>query len=111
MTPVSTAPPVLNEFAAPAVCQLGDKFAGSIQNLRAHDLVIRAVDCRAITPSQVPRVIRKQATELQLDEDRVLVLDGDPDRGDEWPTYSADLEPRIDTLPNHPPGLIIKPGG
>jgi hypothetical protein len=31
-----------------------------------------------------------QAPELQLDEDRVLVLNGDPDPGDEWPVYSAD---------------------
>ncbi len=31
-----------------------------------------------------------QAPELALDEDWVLVLDGDPDPGDEWPVYSAD---------------------
>ena len=31
-----------------------------------------------------------QAPELALDEDWVLVLDGDPDRGDEWPVYPAD---------------------
>lgn len=30
------------------------------------------------------------APELQLDEDWVLVLDGDPDPGDEWPVYSSD---------------------
>jgi len=31
-----------------------------------------------------------EAQELALDEDWVLVLDGDPDPGDEWPVYSAD---------------------
>ena len=30
-----------------------------------------------------------EAPELQLDEDWVLVLDGDPDPGDEWPVYSS----------------------
>ena len=30
-----------------------------------------------------------QAAELALDEDRVLVLDGDPGPGDGWPAYPA----------------------
>jgi hypothetical protein len=28
-----------------------------VQDRRAHDLIIRAVDCRAITTSQVPKVV------------------------------------------------------
>jgi hypothetical protein len=35
---------------------IGDK---PVQDWRAHDLVIRAVDCRAITTSQVPDVLQE----------------------------------------------------
>jgi hypothetical protein len=31
-----------------------------------------------------------QAPELALDEERLLVLDGDTGPGDEWPVYSSD---------------------
>ena len=60
----------LRNLTAPAVGQLGDKFGGldrrieayrneSIDDSRAHDLIIRAIDCRAITTSQLPRVVQE----------------------------------------------------
>ena len=58
----------LRHLTARAVGQLGDKFRGldqrviaykaeRINNARAHDIVIRAVDCAAITPAQIPDVL------------------------------------------------------
>ncbi|MCP5536119.1 MAG: DUF932 domain-containing protein [Akkermansiaceae bacterium] len=58
----------LRQLTARAVGKLGDKFrdldrrVGAykrhyLPDRSAHDLVIRAVDCRAITPSQVPAVL------------------------------------------------------
>ena len=58
----------LRHLTARAVGQLGDKFRGldqrviaykeeRITNTRAHDIVIRAVDCAAITPAQIPSVL------------------------------------------------------
>jgi len=58
----------LRHLTARAVGQLGDRFhqldqrvdaykEKSINDPRAHDLVIRAVDCQAITPSQIPDVL------------------------------------------------------
>jgi hypothetical protein len=55
-------------LTARAVGQLGDRFRGLDQrvdaykaerltNARAHDIVIRAVDCAAITPAQIPDVL------------------------------------------------------
>jgi hypothetical protein len=60
----------LRQLTARAVGQLGDKFHNldrridayrdePVQDWRAHDLVIRAVDCRAITTSQVPDVLQE----------------------------------------------------
>jgi hypothetical protein len=53
-----------------AVGQLGNKFRGLDQrvdaykaermtNARTHDIVIRAVDCAAITPAQIPDVLQQ----------------------------------------------------
>ena len=67
----------LRHLTARAVGQLGDRFRGldqrvdaykaeRINNARAHDIVIRAVDCAAITPAQIPDVLlqwRKPAHE------------------------------------------------
>jgi len=67
----------LRHLTARAVGQLGDKFRGldqrviaykeeRITNKRAHDIIIRAVDCAAITPAQIPDVLmqwRKPAHE------------------------------------------------
>jgi hypothetical protein len=58
----------LRHLTARAVGQLGDKFlqldqrvdaykGRCINDPKAHDLVIRAVDCHAITPTQVPGVL------------------------------------------------------
>jgi hypothetical protein len=58
----------LRHLTARAVGQLGDKFRGldqrviaykeeRITNTRAHDIIIRAVDCAAITPAQIPDVL------------------------------------------------------
>ena len=58
----------LRNLTARAVGRLGDKFRSLdkridayrdelIQDWRAHDLIIRAVDCRVITTSQVPKVV------------------------------------------------------
>jgi hypothetical protein len=60
----------LRHLTARAVGQLGDKFRGldqrvqaykgeRITNPRAHDIVIRAVDCAAITPAQIPEVLEQ----------------------------------------------------
>ena len=67
----------LRHLTARAVGQLGDRFRGldervdaykaeRLTNARAHDIVIRAVDCAAITPAQIPDVLlqwRKPAHE------------------------------------------------
>jgi hypothetical protein len=58
----------LRHLTARAVGKLGDRFHGldrridayrdcPVPDWAAHDLVIRAMDCRAITPKQVPNVI------------------------------------------------------
>lgn len=58
----------LRHLTARAVGQLGDRFSGldqrilaykeeRISNTRAHDIIIRAVDCAAITPAQIPSVL------------------------------------------------------
>ena len=58
----------LRHLTARAVGQLGDKFRGLDQRViaykderitdkRAHDIIIRAVDCAAITPAQIPDVL------------------------------------------------------
>lgn len=58
----------LRHLTARAVGQLGDRFHGldqrvlaykkeRITNKRAHDIIIRAVDCAAITPAQIPSVL------------------------------------------------------
>jgi len=58
----------LRHLTARAVGQLGDKFRGldqrviaykeeRITNTRAHDIIIRAVDCAAITPAQISDVL------------------------------------------------------
>ncbi len=58
----------LRHLTSRAVGQLGDRFRGldqrisayrgfGLTDMRAHDLVVRAVDCRAITTSQVPEVL------------------------------------------------------
>jgi hypothetical protein len=58
----------LRHLTARAVGQLGDKFRGldqrvmaykeeRITNKRAHDIIIRAVDCAAITSAQIPDVL------------------------------------------------------
>lgn len=60
----------LRHLTARAVGQLGDRFLALDQRIglyksepmpdwSAHDLVIRAMDCRAITPSQVPAVLQE----------------------------------------------------
>jgi hypothetical protein len=60
----------LRHLTARAIGQLGDQFSRidrrieayrnrSLGDPEAHDLVIRAVDCRAITPLQVPDVLRE----------------------------------------------------
>ena len=60
----------LRNLTARAVGQLGDKFRRldlrieayrneSIKDSRAHDLIIRAIDCQAITSSRVPDVLRE----------------------------------------------------
>jgi hypothetical protein len=60
----------LRHLTARAVGQLGDRFLALDERIRrykeepmpnwsAHDLVIRAMDCRAITPSQVPRILHE----------------------------------------------------
>lgn len=60
----------LRNLTARAVGKLGDKFRGldrridayrdaSVADWAAHDLVIRAMDCGAITPSQVPDVVHE----------------------------------------------------
>ena len=58
----------LRQLTARAVGQLGERLVGMETRIstyrdlrltpgRAHDLVIRATDCRAITPSQIPTVL------------------------------------------------------
>lgn len=58
----------LRQLTARAVGQLGERLIGMesriaayralrLNDARAHDLVIRACDCRAITPSQIPAVL------------------------------------------------------
>jgi hypothetical protein len=58
----------LRQLTARAVGQLGERLVGmetritayrnlSLTDTRAHDLIIRATDCRAITPSQIPEVL------------------------------------------------------
>lgn len=60
----------LRHLTARAVGQLGDRFRGlddriaayrdrSIGNPKAHDLIVQAIDCRAITPTQVPKVLEE----------------------------------------------------
>lgn len=60
----------LNHLTARAVGKLGDKFQllderisayreKSIGNPAAHDLIVRAVDCKAIVPSQIRHVLRE----------------------------------------------------
>ena len=60
----------LRHLTSRAVGQLEDRFRGlderiacyrawPINDAQAHDLIIRAVDCRAITVSQVPDVVRE----------------------------------------------------
>ena len=60
----------LRHLTARAVGQLGDRFSGldqrvltykeeRITNKRAHDIIIRAVDCAAITPVQIPSVLEQ----------------------------------------------------
>jgi len=60
----------LRHLTARAVGQLGDQFhkidqrieayrSRQLRDPQAHDLVIRAVDCRAITPIQVPMVLQE----------------------------------------------------
>ena len=60
----------LRHLTARAVGQLGDKFRGLDQRVlaykeepvtdtRAHDIIIRAVDCAAITPAQIPNVLEQ----------------------------------------------------
>ena len=72
----------LKHLTARAVGKLGDRFhqlderitayrAKRIGDPAAHDLVIRAVDCKAITPSQIPRVLKVWRKPLYPDfEDR-----------------------------------------
>mgnify|MGYP003610685631 CR=1 FL=1 len=58
----------LRHLTARAVGQLGDKFRGldqrvqayqqaAVSDRQAHDIIIRAVDCAAITPAQIPGVL------------------------------------------------------
>ena len=60
----------LRHLTARAVGQLGDHFhrideriaayrGRRITNPQAHDLVIKATDCQAITPSQIPAVLQE----------------------------------------------------
>jgi hypothetical protein len=60
----------LQHLTARAVGKLGDRFhqlderitayrAKPIPDPTAHDLVVRAVDCKAISPSQIPHVLRE----------------------------------------------------
>ena len=60
----------LRHLTSRAVGQLGDRFRGldkrieayrtrSIANPLAHDLIVKAIDCRAITPIQVPQVLQE----------------------------------------------------
>ena len=60
----------LRQLTARAVGQLGDRFhhvdqriaayrSHRVTDKQAHDLVIRAIDCRAITPTQVPEVLQE----------------------------------------------------
>jgi len=60
----------LQHLTARAVGKLGDKFyqldrrmdaykCRMLNDAEAHDIVIRAVDCRAITPSQIPDVLEQ----------------------------------------------------
>jgi len=60
----------LRHLTARAVGQLGDRFhrideriaayrGRRVTNAQAHDIVIRAVDCRAVTPSQIPVVLQE----------------------------------------------------
>jgi hypothetical protein len=60
----------VRNLTARAVGRLSDKFQGldrriaayrvePVQDWRAHDLVIRAIDCRAIIASQVPDVVQE----------------------------------------------------
>ena len=66
----SRTDPSLKQLTARAVGKLGDRFADFdrrvtaykkkyLPDRSAHDLVIRAVDCRAITTSQVPGVLEE----------------------------------------------------
>lgn len=59
----------LRQLTARAVGQLGERLIGMesriaayrnmrLNDSRAHDLVIRATDCRAITPTQIPEVLQ-----------------------------------------------------
>lgn len=60
----------LRHLTARAVGQLGDRFRGldrrveayraeSVADWLAHDITIRAVDCAAITPAQIPEVLKE----------------------------------------------------
>ena len=60
----------LRELTTRAIGQLGDRFDrldrridsyknASVADWAAHDMVVRAVDCRAITPSQIPEIVRE----------------------------------------------------
>jgi hypothetical protein len=60
----------LKHLAARAVGQLGDRFhefdrridayrARSVSDSAAHDLIVRAIDCRAITATQLPKVVEE----------------------------------------------------
>lgn len=60
----------LRHLTSRAVGQLGDRFRGldrrieayrtrAIGNPAAHDLIVKAIDCRAITPDQVPQVLQE----------------------------------------------------
>jgi len=63
----------LRHLTARAVGQLGDRFRGldqriaayrdrSISNPKAHDLIVKAIDCRAVTPTQIPKVLGEWRT-------------------------------------------------
>ena len=60
----------LRHLTSRAVGQLGDRFRNlderilayrdrSISTPKAHDLLVKAIDCRAITPTQIPHVLRE----------------------------------------------------
>ncbi len=60
----------LRHLTARAVGQLGDRFQGLdrrigayraryVANPLAHDIVVKAIDCRAIVPTQVPKVLQE----------------------------------------------------